>query len=60
LNEKTGALVLSWLVALATLGEAMTPVELALAVVWGVLFALFAYDRWKTPRKQLMKDDDSY
>ena len=43
----------------ATLGEAMTPVELALAVVWGVVFALFAYERWKTPRKQLMKDDDS-
>jgi hypothetical protein len=29
-------------------------------VVWGVVFALFAYERWKTPRKQLMKDDDSY
>ena len=38
----------------------MPPVELALAVAWGVLFAVFAYDRWKTPRKQLMKDDDSY
>ena len=38
----------------------MTPVELALAVAWEVLFAVFAYDRWKTPRKQLMKDDDSY
>jgi tryptophan-rich sensory protein len=37
----------------------MTPVELALAIVWGVLFALFAYDRWKT-RKEPMKDDDSY
>ena len=44
----------------ATLGETMTPVELALAVVCGVLFAIFAYERWKTPRKQLMKDDDSY
>ena len=60
MNEKTGALVLSWLVALATLGEAMTPVELALAVVWRVLFAVFACERWKTPRKELMKDDDSY
>jgi hypothetical protein len=29
-------------------------------VVWGVVFALFAYERWKTPRKQLMKDDDNY
>jgi hypothetical protein len=38
----------------------VTPVELALAVVWGVMFALFAYERWKTPRKQLMNDDDSY
>ena len=38
----------------------MTPVELALAVVWGVVFALFAYERWKTPRKQFMRDDDSY
>jgi hypothetical protein len=28
----------------------MTPVELALAVVWGVLFAVFTYERWKTPR----------
>jgi hypothetical protein len=37
----------------------MTPIELGLAVVWGILFALFAYERWKT-RKQLMKDDDSY
>ena len=34
----------------------MTPVELALAVVWGVLFALFAYDRWKTPRSVLDRD----
>jgi len=24
------------------------------------LFAVFAYDRWKTPRKQLMKNDDNY
>jgi hypothetical protein len=38
----------------------MTPIELALAVVWGGLFALFAYDRWKAPRRQLMKEDDSY
>ena len=38
----------------------MTPVELALAVAWGVLFALFAYERRKMPRKQLTKDDDSY
>ena len=35
----------------------MTPVELALAVVWGVLFALFAYDRWKTPRSVLDERD---
>jgi hypothetical protein len=38
----------------------MTPVELALTVVWGVLFAVFTYERWKTPRKELMKDDDGY
>jgi hypothetical protein len=38
----------------------MTPVELALAVVWGVLFAVFACERWKTPRKEIMKDDDNY
>jgi hypothetical protein len=31
----------------------MTPVELALAVAWGDLFALFAYERWKTPRSVL-------
>ena len=34
----------------------MTPVELALAVAWGVLFALFAYERWKTPRSVLERD----
>jgi len=38
----------------------MTPVELALAVAWGVVFALFAYERWKTPSKELMKDDDGH
>ena len=35
----------------------MTPVELALAVAWGVLFALFAYERWKTPRSVLDERD---
>jgi hypothetical protein len=35
----------------------MTPVELALAVAWGVLFALFAYERWKTPRSLLDERD---
>ena len=34
----------------------MTAVELALAVAWGVLFALFAYERWKTPRSVLDRD----
>ena len=34
----------------------MTPVELALAVAWGVLFALFAYERLKTPRSVLDRD----
>ena len=41
----------------ATLGEAMTPVELARAVAWGVLFALFAYERWKTPLSVLDERD---
>ena len=31
--------------------------ELALAVVWGVVFALFAYERWKTPRSVLDERD---
>ena len=35
----------------------MTPVELALAVAWGVLFALFAYERWMTPRSVLDERD---
>jgi hypothetical protein len=35
----------------------MTPVELALAVAWGFLFALFAYERWKTPRGVLDERD---
>jgi hypothetical protein len=35
----------------------MIPVELALAVAWGVLFALFAYERWKTPRIVLDERD---
>jgi hypothetical protein len=35
----------------------MTPVELALAVAWGVLFALFAYERWKTPLSVLDERD---
>jgi hypothetical protein len=35
----------------------MTPVELALAVAWGVLFALFAYEHWKTPRSVLDERD---
>ena len=35
----------------------MTPVELALAAAWGVLFALFAYERWKTPRSVLDERD---
>jgi hypothetical protein len=38
----------------------MTPVELALFVAWGIMFAVFAYECWKSPRKQLMKDDDSH
>jgi hypothetical protein len=56
----SGCLRAADIVQPAARGEAMTPVELALAVVWGVLFAVFACERWKTPRKELMKDDDSY